>query len=118
MIKGDLESLERAIGAVMDNAIKFSLDGGTIRIDVSKQDSRVVVKIVDQGIGITPEALGRVFDRFWRTEEHEGHLFGGVGLGLAIAKQVVEQHAGEIQVESEPGRGSTFVIDLPLYSSK
>lgn len=116
-IKGDLESLERAFGAVMDNAIKFSLNGGIVSVDVRVQDSMAIVKITDQGIGIAPEAISRIFDRFWRTEEYDGHLFGGIGLGLAIAKQVVEQHSGDIQVDSQPGRGSTFVIRLPSVLS-
>ena len=111
-VSADEKSLERAITAVLDNAIKFSPDGGDVQVQVSFDDKEVWVKVADAGVGIPPEALGRVFDRFFHLEEVQGHLFRGVGLGLSIARQVIEQHKGRIEVESQLGRGSTFAIYL------
>jgi signal transduction histidine kinase len=112
-VLGDRKSIERSFSALLDNAIKFSLDGGEVTVDISSDGSNVLVSIKDEGIGIPEENLQRIFERFWRTEEFNGHLFGGIGLGLAIAKQVVEQHRGEIFVESKPGEGSVFNVTMP-----
>ena len=98
----------------MNNAIKFSLGGGIVGITVDHNPSYLWVRIQDQGIGISEEDLPQIFDRFWRMEEHEGHLFGGIGLGLSIAKQVIEQHGGTIEVGSKPGLGSVFTIKLRI----
>jgi len=111
-IIADANSLERAITAVMDNAIKFSPDGGDVTIQLGHDANYIWAKITDQGVGIPAEHLPKVFDRFFHLEEVRGHLFRGVGLGLSIAKQVVEQHKGRMEVESELGKGSTFTILL------
>ncbi len=111
-VSGDAKSLERAFAAVLNNAVKFSPDGGEVNVVVGFEKGWVQVSIRDQGIGISDEFLPRIYDRFFRLEEFEGNLFGGVGLGLSIAKQVFEQHGGEIKVESEAGKGSEFVIHL------
>ena len=113
VILGDYKSIDRTFRALVDNATKFSLEGGTVSIRIRKQGSDAVISISDQGIGIQPEDLPRIYDRFWRTEEYEGHLFAGIGLGLSIAKQVVWQHGGTIEVESIPKNGSTFTVKLP-----
>jgi signal transduction histidine kinase len=112
-ISADPNSLERAIGAILDNAIKFSPDGGEIQVLVGIDRREVWIKIKDPGVGIPPEILPRIFDRFFHMEEVGGHLFRGVGLGLSIAKSVIELHKGHIEVESELGKGSTFSIFLP-----
>lgn len=111
-VPGDVKSLERAFGAVLNNAIKFSLNGGDVTITVDHNPSYLWVSIQDQGIGISEEDLPHIFERFWRMEEYNGHLFGGIGLGLSIAKQVIEQHGGKIEVGSRPGQGSIFTIKL------
>jgi signal transduction histidine kinase len=113
-VPGDEQSLERAFQAVINNAIKFSLDGGDVSIKLSKNENCLVVSISDTGIGIPSENIDHIFTRFWRTEEYNGHLFGGVGLGLSIAKQVIEQHGGNIEVNSALDKGSEFVIHLSL----
>ncbi len=113
VLLGDLKSIDRAFRALVDNAIKFSLDGGRVGVRIRKHGDAFVTEISDQGIGIQPENLPRIYERFWRTEEYEGHLFAGIGLGLSIAKQVVWQHGGRIDVESGPGKGTTFTVTLP-----
>jgi signal transduction histidine kinase len=112
-IQADQRSLERAIAAVLDNAIKFSPDGGDVEVRVDFDAAEVFVEVTDHGVGIPPEALPRVFDRFFHMEEVNGHLFRGVGLGLSIARQAVRVHQGEITVQSELGKGSKFTVRLP-----
>lgn len=111
-VPGDIKSLRRAFRAVINNAVKFSLNGGVVQIAVNYTPQYLWLFVRDQGIGIAEENIQRIFDRFWRTEEHNGHLFGGLGLGLAIAKQVIEQHGGSIAVKSEPNQGTTFTMRL------
>jgi signal transduction histidine kinase len=112
-ISADPNSLERAISAILDNAVKFSPNGGEIQVQVSFDHRDTWIKIKDSGVGIPPDALPRVFDRFFHLEEVGGYLFRGVGLGLSIAQAVIEMHKGRIEVESELGKGSTFSIILP-----
>jgi len=116
-IMGDEKSLFRAFKAVIDNAVKFSPNGGLVEIMVGWNQDNTWVKIQDQGVGIPEEAIGRIFDRFFHLDEIGGHLFRGVGLGLSIAQQVVEQHKGWIEAESEPGKGSLFTIYLPYQKN-
>lgn len=112
-IAGDPKTLERAVAAVLDNAIKFSPDGGDVYVDVSAEASSVCVTVRDHGVGIPPEAMPKIFNRFFHLDEVGGHLFRGVGLGLSIAKQVIEQHGGTVSAASEPGAGTTITIRLP-----
>jgi signal transduction histidine kinase len=113
-ILGDVKSLERAFGALINNAVKFSLNGGVVDIKVFQDQGLLWIVIRDEGIGIKDNDIPHIFDRFWRTEEYEGTLFGGIGLGLAIAKQVVQQHKGSIEVKSDYGRGTEFIVKLPI----
>lgn len=117
-VPGDFNSLERAFQAILNNAIKFSINGGVVQVNVDHNPAYVWVSIQDQGIGIPDEDLPQIFNRFWRREEYEGHLFGGVGLGLSIARQVIEQHGGEIEVKSEIGKGSIFTIRLKIKATQ
>ncbi|MEW6649303.1 MAG: ATP-binding protein [Chloroflexota bacterium] len=112
MIQADAKSLSRAFAAVLDNAIKFSPNGGQVLVGAVSLDGWAQVSVQDCGVGIAPEVLPRIFERFFHLDEVDGHLFRGAGLGLSIARQVIEQHGGEIRVESEPGKGSTFSIGL------
>lgn len=109
---GDSKSLERALSALVDNAIKFSPKGGDVDVRLSARADDILLSVEDHGIGIEKEKLTNVFDRFYHLERHENDLFGGIGLGLAITKQVIEQHQGKLTVTSTPGRGSTFTIIL------
>jgi signal transduction histidine kinase len=112
---GDAKSLERALMALVDNAIKFSPQGGDVKISLSKNDPWVMVAVEDQGIGIPKENVPRIFDRFYHLERSGDHLFGGIGLGLAITRQVIEQHQGSLDVVSAPGKGSTFTMTLKQW---
>ena len=111
-VNGDAKSLERALTALVDNAIKFSPQGGDVEIKVSTKDSKVIVAVKDHGIGIAPEVMPNIFNRFYHFEKSGDTLFGGLGLGLSIARQVIKQHNGILDVESTPGTGSTFTITL------
>jgi signal transduction histidine kinase len=117
-ISGEENSLERAFGAILDNAIKFSPDGGEIVVSAEIEPQYICIKIQDHGIGISPEVLPKIFDRFFHIDNFDKHLFGGIGLGLSIAHQVIEQHSGKINVTSEVGSGSTFSIYLPVECKK
>lgn len=112
LIHGDEKRLERVFNIILDNAIKFSPDGGEVSIVVDFDEVYVWVKVIDNGVGIPNEALPRIFNRFFRLDEINGHLFSGAGLGLTIARQVIEQHGGKIDVHTELGEGSTFTVQL------
>lgn len=107
---GDARALERALTALVDNAVKFSPRGGEVEIRLQAGRDTLQVAVEDHGIGIPPEAQSRIFDRFYHLERQGDELFGGLGLGLAIARQVIEQHHGTLEVSSAPGRGSIFTM--------
>jgi signal transduction histidine kinase len=112
---GDFKSLERALIALVDNAIKFSPKGGNVEIRFNQKDDNVIIEVEDHGIGIEKENLPRIFDRFYHLERSGEDLFSGIGLGLAITRQVIEQHHGKLDVESTPGKGSTFTVTLKKW---
>jgi signal transduction histidine kinase len=112
---GDAKSLERALTALVDNAIKFSPRGGDVEIRFGLRGNQLAVAVEDHGIGIAPENRTKIFDRFYHLEKSGEDLFGGLGIGLAITRQVIEQHHGKLEVESRPGHGSTFTILLPVW---
>lgn len=116
-VSGDSKSLERALMALVDNALKFSPKGGDVEIRLSEKDASILVAVEDHGIGIAKENMPRIFDRFYHLEKHEDDLFGGIGLGLAIIRQVIEQHQGRLDVASELGKGSTFTMTLMKWKS-
>src|SRR5215211_2988375 len=112
---GDPKSLERALMALVNNAIKFSPHGGDVKVTLSKKDAWILVSVEDHGIGIPKENLPRIFDRFYHLERSGDNLFGGIGLGLAITRQVIEQHQGSLDVDTTPGKGSTFTMTLKQW---
>jgi len=111
-VQGDKHSLERAVTALVDNAIKFSNPRGDVEISLAELGNRVNVSVKDYGIGIAPENRIRIFDRFAHLEKSGDELYGGLGLGLSITRQVIQQHNGSLEVESTPGVGSKFTISL------
>jgi two-component system phosphate regulon sensor histidine kinase PhoR len=117
-VSGDAKSLERALMALVDNAIKFSPKGGDVKITFDEKGGNILVSVSDQGIGIEEKNMPRVFDRFYHLEKHGDDLFGGIGLGLAITRQVIEQHHGKLEVESTPGKGSKFTLTLKKWQEK
>jgi signal transduction histidine kinase len=113
-VKGDANQLERAFHNLLANALQYTPEGGTVTVAASTQDDWVTVKITDTGIGIAPEHLALVFDRFWRADQARTRRAGGSGLGLAIVQGIVRSHRGEITVSSQLEVGSCFQIHLPL----
>lgn len=119
-VVGDERLIRRSIEEVLDNAVKFSPHGGTIRLEAKTATSgtngrrrQVQVCVSDEGIGITPEDLPKVFSDFHQLDGSETRAYGGLGLGLAFVQRIVEAHAGSITVESEPDQGTTFTISIP-----
>jgi two-component system phosphate regulon sensor histidine kinase PhoR len=110
-IIGDAERLERALGNLVANALRFTPAGGTVTISAEGDATDAAVSVTDTGIGIEPEQQARVFERFYKADRGRGS--GGTGLGLAIFKHIVQAHEGSVAVESRPGRGSTFTMRLP-----
>jgi len=114
-IRGDLEKLRVALSNIIENAIKFNLDAGDVEIKVAQttDPDGVIVTVCDTGIGIPEEKLARMFDCFTQVDMTHTRKFNGAGLGLPVAKAIVEAHGGHISAESKPGQGSTFSIWLP-----
>lgn len=115
-VEADPDGLLRALRALVDNAIKFSPDGGDIHINVGVFSDYTEIAVTDPGIGIEPEAIPHIFKQFHHQEKRGEHLFGGLGLGLAIANHLIESFGGSIRVESQVGQGSTFTVRLPTLA--
>ena len=109
----DTDKLTQVIDNIMNNAIKYSPDGGTITVSVRTTDVQLILSISDEGLGIPKQDLPKIFDRFYRVDKARSRAQGGTGLGLAIAKEIIKQHHGFIWAKSEYGKGSTFTIVLP-----
>jgi PAS domain S-box-containing protein len=106
--------LQEAISHLLDNAIRFTPDGGWIKVRTAQQNGQAVIEIQDSGAGISEQALPRIFERFWRQDE--AHTTPGFGLGLSIAHEIIKRHNGRIEVESKVGQGSRFQILLPNHA--
>jgi signal transduction histidine kinase len=107
----DRNRVRQALSILVDNAIKYSPEGGEVRVWAHESDGQVGVTVRDTGVGIPEEELPHIFERFYRTDE--ARTRGGAGLGLAIARQIAEAHGGTIEVRSTPGKGSTFILQIP-----
>ena len=112
-IEIDTDKMTQVIDNILNNAIKYSPDGGKITVSMKTTDDQMILSISDQGLGIPKEDLPKIFDRFYRVDKARSRAQGGTGLGLAIAKEIVKQHKGFIWAKSEYGKGSTFTIVLP-----
>ena len=109
----DTDKMTQVIDNIMNNAIKYSPDGGTITVSVKTTDVQLILSISDEGLGIPKQDLPKIFDRFYRVDKARSRAQGGTGLGLAIAKEIIKQHHGFIWAKSEYGKGSTFTVVLP-----
>ncbi|TDT61844.1 two-component system histidine kinase PnpS [Fonticella tunisiensis] len=113
-ISGDRDKFKQMMINLVDNAIKYTNNGGTVDIKFKEEDESIKIYVSDNGIGIPEEHLPRLFERFYRVDKARSRRLGGTGLGLAIVKHVVMLFNGKIDVKSKPGKGTTFIITLPL----
>lgn len=113
-ITGNRHALEQLLRNLVDNAIRYTPEGGTITLSLFRQGNRACLEVADTGIGIPTEHLPYIFDRFYRVDRHRSRTSGGTGLGLAIVKGIAEQQGGQVTVTSQPGQGSTFTVCLKL----
>ena len=116
-VHGDTYRLEQVLSNLLENALKYSPDGGTIRVRLSLSDDVAVLSVTDPGIGIPEDQQQQLFDRYFRARNASTRSYGGLGLGLYISRDIVERHGGRIWVESESGQGSTFYVALPTLSA-
>ena len=116
LVYGDADKLKQALVALLENALKYTSYEGTVTLSLTTQNSNALISVCDTGIGIAPEDLPHIFERFFRADPARSRDRGGSGLGLAIVKSIVEEHGGSIQVESAQGKGSMFKVTLPLLA--
>jgi signal transduction histidine kinase len=114
VVEGNTVLLSRAVGNLLDNAIKYTPKGGQVRIKLGQNNGHALISIVDNGPGIKARDLPRVFEKFYRARPELDDIPGS-GLGLAIVKTIAEQHGGQVWAESQPDVGSTFTIALPIF---
>jgi two-component system phosphate regulon sensor histidine kinase PhoR len=112
-VYGDFDRLRRVLVNLVDNAIKYNEEGGTVRLEADLRGDEVELRVVDDGIGISSDHLPRLTERFYRVDKSRSRNQGGTGLGLAIVKHILGAHDRELHVESTPGEGSTFRFTLP-----
>lgn len=115
-VAGEAEQLVSAVTNLVDNAIKYSTNGGSVSISVTREHDWATVAVADRGVGIPSRDLDRIFERFYRVDRGRDRRTGGTGLGLSIARHIAENHGGRIDVESVEGRGSTFFLVLPVQA--
>lgn len=113
---GDTDLLRQATANLISNAVRYTPEGGTITIMARKGDLMGQIVVKDTGIGLTPEEAKLVFQRFWRADSGRARATGGLGIGLSVVKEIVEQHNGWVRVEGRPNEGACFTIYIPLYS--
>jgi signal transduction histidine kinase len=114
MVEGDRARLKQVIVNLLDNAIKYTPNGGRVRLQITRQDGHAVLDVVDDGVGIPTEALPHVFKRFFRVDDSRSREQGGAGLGLSIVKSICAAHGAQVEVSSVLGQGSRFRIRQPL----
>jgi len=115
-VKGDRSRLKQVVVNLLDNAIKYTPEGGRIEINLAVREGKALLQVSDNGIGIPGEALPHVFERFFRADKARSRDMGGAGLGLSIVKSICAAHQGRVEVQSQEGKGSQFLVELPLTS--
>lgn len=113
-IAADKDKISQVLTNLLSNAIKFTPENGKIEIETRKQGEQAILKVSDNGIGISPADQEKIFERFYMTEPSRNSKLGGQGIGLAIVKSIAKKHKGTVRVESAPGKGATFTVSLPL----
>ncbi|MFW6306772.1 MAG: sensor histidine kinase, partial [Bacillota bacterium] len=108
------EQIEQVLINLIDNAIKYTPDGGRVKVKAVSKDEKVLVEVIDSGIGIPSQELDRIFERFYRIDKARSRSQGGTGIGLSIVKHVMNNHNNKIEVESQPGQGSIFRFYLDI----
>jgi signal transduction histidine kinase len=116
LVKADREALTRAIWNLLDNAVKYSPECRTVWIDLERDDHRVAIGVRDRGLGIPLHEQREIFEKFVRGADSKALRIKGTGIGLAMVRHIVQAHGGEVQLESQPGQGSTFTVSLPAGS--
>ena len=114
VVDGDPKRLEQIVVNLLSNALRYTDAGGSVRVAVRRDGAEALLEVADTGIGVAAEDLPRVFTRFWRGEKSRSRDTGGAGIGLSIVKELVQAHGGSVTVESMPGEGSVFRVELPL----
>lgn len=117
LLRGDEVALMRAFTNLLQNALRYTPEGGKVSVTAKRLMHHIQVTITDTGIGIAPEHLSKIFERFWRADPSRHYIDGGAGLGLSIVQAVVQSHGGSIDVKSQVGQGSSFTVRLPLSHS-
>lgn len=116
-VMGDETLLRRLADILLDNAFKYTPSPGSVHLSLEPQGESAVIRVQDSGVGIAEEEQGKIFERFYRVDKARSRALGGAGLGLAIAQWIVTQHGGSIRVESRPGQGATFRVELPMIAT-
>ena len=116
-VEGDRARIKQVVVNLLDNAIKYTLEGGSVDLTVHTRNGHALLEVADNGVGIPPEALPRVFDRFFRVDKARSRQLGGAGLGLSIVKSICAAHHGRVEATSAPGKGSLFRVELPLSAA-
>jgi signal transduction histidine kinase len=113
LVRASEVTLRRLLLILVDNAVKFTPSGGTVTLTASRDGSAVMISVADTGVGVSADDLPHIFERFWQADKVRSREVSGVGLGLPIAKRIAEQHGARLDVQSEPGRGSLFIVRMP-----
>ncbi len=116
-VMGDETLLRRLADTLLDNAFKYTPSPGSVHLSLEPQGESAVIRVQDSGVGIAEEEQSKIFERFYRVDKARSRAQGGAGLGLAIAQWIVTQHGGSIGVESRPGQGATFRVELPMIAA-
>ena len=116
MIHADSRSMEEVLTNLLSNAINYSPDGGTVTVSAVSHGEYLEIRVSDTGIGIARDEIPKIFDKFYRVKHPETRKVIGTGLGLSLVKGIIEAHRGSVEVESEPGVGTTFRVLLPTIS--
>lgn len=117
-VYGDADMIRQATANLISNAVRYTPEGGRITVSVKKGDIMASISVKDTGIGLTPEEAKMVFSRFWRADAGRNRAQGGLGVGLAVVKEIVDRHGGWVQVEGKPNQGATFTIHIPLFNEE